>query len=167
MRNGTETKNMQEKIKVFNIFNAEKGQDSPAGQDIYEWEFFDEQGKVQKDKKNIQEEIQSYISRVDYKQQIQRGEIDLNGNMATINRDYTSLPDNTVDIYKYLTHLATLPKDQVAKLLEQANQASEERIQATQATNQESITSRQTFAQNSGAQPTIGNSFNDTIEGDK
>jgi len=130
--------------QVFNIFNAPKGKDAPHGEHIYEWEYFDDDGKVQKDKLDVHEKIQSYLSRVDYKAQIKRGELELDGNITGVNRDYTQLPGNTVDLYKYLAYLSTLSEDQVAKFLEQANAAGQDSLQTEQASDQTGDTGGQT-----------------------
>ena len=42
-----------DKIKKFNIFDQPEKVASPEGAHIYEWEYLDEDGKIQKDKKNI------------------------------------------------------------------------------------------------------------------
>jgi len=153
--------------KVYNIFEAPKPIDSPHGEHIYEWDYLDEKGIVQHDKKNVHEEIQSYISRVDYKSQIKRGELELNADLGTDSKDYRTIPDNTVDIYKYLTYLSSIPKDQVTKLLEQFGKTSENGVQTTQASNQAGTTAGQAPAQNSGNQPTVGASPTNITEGVK
>jgi len=121
--------------KVYNIFNAPKGQDSPHGEHVYEWEFLDDDGKLQKGKQDVFEKIQSYLPRVDYKAQIAKGELELNDSNTGVTKDYTGLPGNTVDLYKYLTYLSTIPKDQITKLMEQVNKAGEINLQNEQATN--------------------------------
>lgn len=127
-----------DKIKKFNIFNQPDKVVSPEGAHIYEWEYLDEDGKLQKDKKNIFEEIQSYLPRVDYKTQIAKGEIDLE-NGGGIYQDFRGIPDNTVDIYDYLNTLANLPEEQVAKLLEQVNARNKESVQGKQTTDSEAV----------------------------
>lgn len=130
---------------VFNIFNAPKGKASPAGEEIYEWEYLDEKtGEIKKDKKNVKEQINSYVSIVDYKSQIKRGELELNGKMENGTRDFTALPADTVDIYKYLNYLSSLSPEQVTNLLEQANQANKAQLQAAQSGNKESTIPGQT-----------------------
>lgn len=128
---------MDSKNKVFNIFNAPKGKSAPHGEEIYTWEYLDENGKLQTDSKNVSEEINSYLPMVDYKKQIARGELE-NGTMGFIPRDYSDLPDNTVDIYKYVSALANLSQEQIAKLLESVNKTAESVVQEEQVPNQES-----------------------------
>ncbi len=124
------------KTSVFNIFNAPKSKDVPAGEEIYTWEYQDEKGNILTDSKNVKEEINSFVSRVDYKAQIKRGELELNDNLGTVSKDYTTIPDNAVDIYKYLAYLSTLSKDQVAELLEQTYKTNQTIVQGEQDGNQ-------------------------------
>lgn len=127
------------KDTVYNIFNAPKGKSSPHGEEIYEWEYLDENGKLMKDSKNVKEEINSFLPMVDYKKQIERGELELDGNsLDLVSKDYRGLPDNTVDYYKFLSGLAAIPKEQVAKLMESVNQGTENNIQEKQATDKAS-----------------------------
>jgi len=134
---------MQE-TKVYNIFNAPKGNNSPHGEHVYEWDYLDDDGKIQKDKLDVHEKIQSYVSRVDYKKQIERGELELNGMDTGVNKNYTGLPADTVDIYKWLTALSNIPKEQVTKLVEQARSASQTNVQTQQAANKEGTFGGQT-----------------------
>ena len=131
-----------DKIKKFNIFDQPKKVVSPEGAHIYEWEYLDEDGKIQKDKKNIFEEIQSYLPRVDYKTQIAKGEMELE-NGGGVYQDFRGIPDNTVDIYDYLNALANLPEEQVAKLLEQVNGGNKESVQGKQTTDSEAVSGGQ------------------------
>lgn len=125
---------MDNQVKVYNIFNAPKGKDSNPGEEIYEWEYLDEKGELQKDKKNVKEEINSFVSRVDYKKQIERGELELDGNsMGMVSNDYTRVPDNTVDYLLFLRNLAAMDQEQVAKLLESVGQRSQNDVQTKQA----------------------------------
>jgi len=143
---------MQE-IKVYNIFNAPKGKNSPHGEHVYEWEYLDDDGKLKKDKLDVHEKIQSYVSRVDYKKQIERGELELNGMDTGVSKNYTGLPADTVDIYKWLTALSNIPKEQVTKLVEQARSASKTNVQNEQATNKESTSGGQTVVRTVQNQP--------------
>ena len=128
-----------EQIKVYNCFNAPRGKKVASGEEIYEWEYLDENGELKKDKKNVKEEINSFVSRVDYKSQIKRGELDLDANITgNVERDFTGIPNNTVDIINYLRYLSTLDKEQVAYLLEQLNGGNEETVQEEQARDIES-----------------------------
>jgi len=121
---------------VYNVFNAPIGQSSPHGEHVYSWEFLDENGKIQTDSKNMKEYINSFLPRVDYKKQIERGEIELNDSVGVVSKDYRGIPDNTVDIYKYLVNLASLSPDEVTKRLEQVRKASETKLQEKPTTNQ-------------------------------
>ena len=135
-----------DKIKRYSKYQlVQSGQESPVGSDIYEWEYLDQEGKVKTDKKNVFEEIQSYLPRVDYKTQIARGELSANdsGNTYT---DFTGIPNDTVALYDYLNTLANLPQEQVTKLLEQVNSRSEKSVQTEQATNSKTTSGGQTNA---------------------
>ena len=151
---------------VFNCFNAPKGQKSPAGEHVYEWEYMDEKtGEMKKDKKNIKEMINSYLPTVDYKKQIERGELELNADMGTGTKDFTAIPDNTVDIIKYLTYISTLPQEQVTNLLEQARKGSQTNVQGTQDGTQAVTTAGQTVVQPVQTQPEVGGVGTVTNEG--
>jgi hypothetical protein len=140
-------------IKAYKGFErpVTKGQD--VFQEIYEWTYIDEDGKLKKDKKNVQEEIQSYLPRTDYKAQIQRGELELTEN-AGIYQDFRNIPDDTVAIYDYLNTLANLPQEQVTKLLEQVNARNKESIQAKQTTDSKAIGGGQIVKENVSNQST-------------
>lgn len=131
---------MQEtKVKVFNVFNAPKGAPVPHGDHIYKWEYLDDNGELQTQEENIHDKIQSYLPRVDYKKQIERGELELNGSSDnTIIKDYTRVPDNTVDTILFLRNLAAMDKEQVTNLMEQVNKTSKINVQKQQAANQTS-----------------------------
>ena len=151
---------------VFNCFNAPKGKPVPAGEDIYEWEYMDEKtGEIKKDKRNIKEMINSYLPTVDYKKQIERGELELNGNVEDVTRDFREIPDNTVDIIKYFTYLSSLSKEQVAHLVEQANQASKTDVQRAQDGNQAKPAAGQTDDKSSQNQSKTGGSSENTDDG--
>jgi len=134
-------------IKVFKGFDRLETKGEDVYQEIYEWEYVDEKGKLKKDKKNIKEEIQSYLPRTDYKSQIERGELELQNGGSTYT-DFTGVPDGTVAIYDYLNTLANLPQEQVAKLLEQVNAGNKESVQAKQTTNSKTAGGGQTDAEN-------------------
>jgi len=151
---------------VFNCFNAPKGQKSPSGEHVYEWEYMDEKtGEIKKDKKNIKEMINSYLPTVDYKKQIERGELELNGNIGSTTKDFTAVPDNTVDIIKYLTAIATLPKEQIANILEQSHKGSKANVQGTQDGNKTISTTGQTIDKSVESQPKVGGSSEVVVEG--
>ena len=123
---------MEQQIKVFNIFNAPKGKDAPHGEEIYEWEYLDDDGNLKKDKKNVKEEINSFVSRVDYKAQIKRGELELDELNSGVEKDYRGVPSDSVDYYKFLVSLAAMDKEQVANIMEQINGGNKESVQAKQ-----------------------------------
>ena len=136
-----------DKIKKFNIFEQPEKVVSPEGAHIYEWEYLDSDGKLQKDKKNIFEEIQSYLPRVDYKAQIAKGEMELENGGGDY-QDFRGIPDNTVDIYDYLNALANLPEEQVTKFLEQVNARNKESVQGKQTTDSEAVSGGQIDEEN-------------------
>ena len=151
---------------VFNCFNAPKGKKSPAGEHVYEWEYMDQKtGEIKKDKKNIKEMINSYLPTVDYKKQIERGELELDGNMGSGTKDFTAIPSDTVDIIKYLTYLSTLSKEQASNILEQARQASQTNLQGTQDGNQTVNTTGQTYVQPAQTQSEVGGVSTVNVEG--
>ena len=153
-------------MKVYNCFNAPKGKPVAAGEEVYEWEYMDEKtGEIKKDKKNIKEMINSYLPTVDYKKQIERGELELDGNMGSLTKDYTAVPDNTVDIIKYLTYLSTLSKEQAANILEQANKASKDNVQGAQGGNQTVNPAGQTDVKPPENQSEVGGNSQDTNAG--
>jgi hypothetical protein len=121
-------------IKAFKGFERLETKGENVFQEIYEWSYLDEDGKLKKDKKNIQEEIQSYLPRTDYKAQIKRGELELTENGA-IHQDFRNIPNDTVAIYDYLNTLANLPQEQVTKLLEQVNCRNKIIVQSEQENN--------------------------------
>lgn len=123
--------------KVYNCFNAPRGKKSPSGEEIYKWTYLDKDGNEQSDHKNVKEEINSFLNSVDYKAQIKRGEIDENGVIQPISRDYTGLPDNTVDIFKFVSNLASMDKKQVTDILERFKKGTESSIQTKQVTDSE------------------------------
>jgi hypothetical protein len=130
---------MKSTIKIYSLFDTPEGENSPTGEHIYKWEYFDENGKIQTDEKNVFEQIQSYVSRVDYKAQILKGELELNGDFNGNNTDTTGLPANTIDIYNYLVNLASLSKEQIANIMEQTHTTNQDSIQTEQTTNSETI----------------------------
>ena len=134
---------MKSTIKIYNLFDTPEGAESPTGDHIYKWEYFDENGKIQTDEKNVFEKIQSYVSRVDYKAQILKGELELNEDYNGTITDTTGLPTNTIDIYNYLTNLASLSKEQIAHIMEQTYQSNKDSIQTEQSTDSEKATGGQ------------------------
>lgn len=154
-------------IKFLTLFDAPVKKTSPSGDPIYEWEYLDDQGNLQKDKKNVQEKIQSYLPKVDYKSQIARGELDLNGAIPNNHVDFTGLPDNTIDFYKHLINLANLDQEQIANILEQARSGDQESLQTEQATNSEAVGGGQITSKDVQDQSSDGAIDKNIIKGDK
>ena len=153
---------------VFNIFNAPKGKASPHGEHIYEWEYLDEKGEIHKDKRNVQEQIQSFLPTVDYKKQIQRGELELNDtNVGSSIKDFTGIPRDTVDIYKFLSALSSLSAEQVANIMEQTNKANQSNVQGTQGGDKTSAVSGQTPATTNENKPAVSQSSGNNDVGGK
>jgi hypothetical protein len=156
-----------EQIKFLTLFDKIEKQSSPSGEHIYEWEYLDEDGKLQKDKKNIFEEIQSYLPRVDYKSQIAKGELEFNDINGSIHTDTRSLPTDSVSLYNYLVNLATLPQEQITNLLEQINVSNQESLQGKQNTNSQTISGGSDSQQNVQNQSTNGKINSDINGGGK
>lgn len=153
--------------KVFNIFNAPKGKTSPSGEEIYKWTFLDKDGKEQKDEKNVKEEINSYLPRVDYKSQIKRGELEYDNISGELSKDYRNVPVDTVDLYKYLAALGSMDKDQVSNLLEQVTKASQNSVQAKQTGDSSETQGGTTPQENVSEQPTDSKTNTSIVGGQK
>lgn len=147
------------RLKKYSI--VEPGQSSPHGDHIYEWEFLDSEGNLKKDKKNVFEEIQSYLPRVDYKAQIERGELDPSDIRPT-HTDFTGIPNDTVALYDYLNTLANLPQEQVAKLLEQVNAGNQKGVQGEQTTDSKATAGGQVTQKDVSGQSTDAKVDSDT-----
>lgn len=116
---------------IYSANNAPTTLVSNAGNEVYEWEYEDKNGKIKKDKKNVQEEIQSYMSLVDYKQKIANGEeveVNLNGNIEGFVKDYRDLQGDTVDIILLAERIAGLSESEIATLLQQGTPINSETI---------------------------------------
>jgi len=158
---------MSTKLKVYKLFDCPTPKVSPIGGPIYEWEYLDDAGVIQKDKKNIQEQIQSYLSRVDYKTQIEKGEFNPDGTITNTSVDYTTIPDNTIDIYNMLVNLADVSPEQVANILEQARSRDQESIQTEQETNRETAGGGQTITKDVQSESPDGKINSDSTQGGK
>lgn len=130
-------------IKVYTIFERPETTAEDVYQEIYEWEYLDTDGKLQKDKKNVKEEIQSYLPRTDYKTQIERGELELKDG-GTSYTDFRDIPDGSVAIYDYLNAIANLPEEQITKLMEQINGGDKKGVQGKQGTDSKTAEAGQT-----------------------
>jgi hypothetical protein len=106
------------KTTVYNRYNAPRGKAVAAGEEIYTWEARNDKGEIVIDSKNVKEEINSYLPLVDYKKQIARGELELNGNSTNeIIRDFTGVSGDTVDIVNMLAKIASMDKEQIDSLV--------------------------------------------------
>ena len=130
-------------IKVYTIFERPETIAEDVYQEVYEWEYLDSDGKLQKDKKNVKEEIQSYLPRTDYKTQIERGELELKDG-GTSYTDFRDIPDGSVAIYDYLNAIANLPEEQITKLMEQINGRDKKGVQGEQGTDSKTAEAGQT-----------------------
>ena len=141
--------------QVYNRYNAPKGKAVQAGDEIYEWEYFDEAGKICKDKKNVKEEINSFLPLVDYKKMIARGELELNGshNSDSI-KDFRNLPDSKVDFIKFVNYVAALPEGQVSKYLQSIMGEHEKDLQTKQTTSPSTIKDGQVSSEDTKNQST-------------
>ena len=109
---------LRKKPKIYTRATAPKGLKSPVGKPIYEWEYMDKDGKIQKSKKNQQEQIQSHLNGVDYKKMIKDGTLinDSNGNYG----DVSALQlDNQADAVLLAEFIGSLSQEQVTALLQQ------------------------------------------------
>ena len=149
-----------DKVKRYTSIDRPVAKYSEAGEHIYEWEYIDKEGKIKKDKKNIYEEIQSFYPRVDYKSQIARGELDLyDSTLSGVHKDFTGLPDDTINLYKHLSTLANLSQEQITNLLEQINAGDQKSVSTKQTTNSQTIDGGQ-----KNQQDVQGKSTNGTID---
>lgn len=111
---------------LFNKYNAPREKEkynSCEGSEIYKYKYFDKKAKEWKDEEiNIQEKIQSFISQVDYKKRIELG-LGLEAPLLNENltRDFTGIPDSTVDIVNLVNAISGLSEDQIANLLQQSS----------------------------------------------
>lgn len=122
------------KHKVYTSYNAPNGKISAPGNEIYEWEYLDKKGELKKDKRNVNEEIQSYMSLVDYKKRITEGETFDNGNNEGLIRDFTNFTGDTVDIIGLISAINSLSEEQIAYLVQQGSAPSETPTQEEQST---------------------------------
>lgn len=110
---------MQLKTKYSEVEHHQR----PLGDELYTYHYRDENGNLVAETINTQEKIQSYLSKVDYKQKIALGlglEVPIeNPNMVA---DATGLPESTVDIVKLVDSLNNLSKDEIAAILSAGSQ---------------------------------------------
>lgn len=107
-----------DQVKFGSYVNRPIGEASPAGEAIYEWEYLGADGKTITEKKNVQEQIQSYVRQVDYKTRIKQGEIyDGESNYM----DFSELPVDLdpASLSQYLSDLSV----KVNELLESSKKA--------------------------------------------
>lgn len=137
--------------KVFNCFNAPKGKPVSSGSPIYEWEYYDdvevtrknEDGEEEKyyikkkktKKKNVQEEIQSHLSSVDYKRKILTGEEAINeAILGDTIKDFTNLPGDKVDFIDFINLVSKLDENQITDYIQQITQGTAQDSETAQVT---------------------------------
>ena len=105
---------IETKVKFPSLLKRLEVEASPAGEPIYEWEYLDESGEIQKDKSNFQEMIQSYERQaLGWKARIEKGE-EVN-DTSGLYMDISQLGDNPTDIHKYLSSLAERLRQDIEK----------------------------------------------------
>lgn len=122
--------------KVYAKYNAPDTKPNEVGSEVYEWDYLDENGRIQKDKKNVKEEIQSFISRVDYKQQIKNGELPEGINNVGNLKDFTGIPSNPVDLINLVDTIRNMDQNEIANLLQQTITPTQETTETGQVLNQ-------------------------------
>jgi hypothetical protein len=84
---------------------------SPVGSPVYEWEYLDADGKVQREKQNVQEKIQSYERQTRYKELFEKGELENDG--SGLYMDITKLGDDYSGLDEYFSGLVNRLKAEV------------------------------------------------------
>ena len=95
------------------------------GQAIYEWQYFNDNGDVVTEKKDMYAYIQSFKRLTDYKEMIdENGNLDpvFHGNSPGIYCDISAVPDNYGDIDRYIGNLVSSLRAAIAE--EQAKTSS-------------------------------------------
>ena len=85
--------------------------------------------------------------------------------MGSGTKDYTAVPDNTVDIIKYLTYLSSISKEQATNIMEQVNKTSKDNVQGTQNGNKTVPPTGQTIDKPTENKPAVGGNSENTNEG--
>ena len=107
-------------VKVFNIFNRPKVSKEKVNPNIYEYDYIDKKtGEKKHNKINQQEKIQSNLAKVDYKKQIERGELILDGiSTSEGTRDFTVIPGDKVDFIDFIAKVSRMDSKQIDTLVE-------------------------------------------------
>ena len=109
---------MSEKLKFFSLVNRPVTKSSNAGSHYYEWDWLDKTGKVKHDKKDIYEEIQSYLASTDYKKLIKDGDLDGFGcGDNDLYMDTTQLPGDFASACQHIANCSNIV-DEIRKSLE-------------------------------------------------
>ena len=147
-------------VKIYNQYNKPRGKKENVHQEIYEYEYFDKKtGEVKTNKINVQEKIQSNLEKVNYKKMIERGELQLNGNISSEGvRDFTSVPGNKVDFIDFIAKVSQLDEKARSQIIENYFKQNQQNSQdSTNQTNQNGkengkvdVTTQQTEPDNSG-----------------
>jgi len=141
-------------VKVYNAWNKPKHKKEDVHQEIYEYDYIDQKsGEVKKAKINIQEKIQSNLERVNYKKQIERGELILDGGPIEQGyRDYTSIPGDKVDFIDFIAKISQLNSEQVNNLVEQVSKGTKNITKEDKQENGQTIdTTKQNQSDNGGS----------------
>lgn len=139
-----------EQPKVYSRYNAPKGLKSAAGEKIYKYKYKDKDGHIQTAEKNIYEKIQSCRGLADYKTRIQNGEELINNEpIGESIRDFRAVPTNKVDIINLINAVGNMDQDQIANLVKQATQSSQENSAGAKPTPKELETTRENLPESS------------------
>ena len=142
-------------IKVYTAWNKPKAKPQNVRQEIYEYEYIEKAtGEVKKRKINVQEKIQSNLERVNYKKQIERGEILLNDSITGEGiRDYTSLPGDKVNFIDFIVKIGQLSPEQISQMVKQVSGVSEGQSKESKQENGETVDTTKQGQPDSGGNP--------------
>lgn len=93
----------------------------PSGEEIYTWQYQDSEGSLVDESTNVYEKIQSYRKSVDYKEQIERGELFDDTELNYL--DISELGNSPDAVSDYLANLRAKIDQDVADFKKQAEQA--------------------------------------------
>ena len=145
-------------IKVYNAWNKPKAKPQNVRQEIYEYDYIDkESGEVKKRKINMQEKIQSNLEKVNYKKQIERGELLLNDSITGEGiRDYTSLPGDKVNFIDFIAKIGQLSPEQINQMVKQVSGVPEGQPKESKQENGETVdTAKQGQPDSGGTAPEV------------
>lgn len=109
---------MSEKLKFFSLVNRPVTKSCDAGSHVYEWDWLDKTGKFKHDKKDVYEEIQSYLASTDYKKLIKDGDLDgLGLRDVDLFMDTTELPRDFASACRHIANCSDIV-DKIRKNLE-------------------------------------------------